>query len=85
MAAVVAASNFIKSKGVMEFIIIVSYIFIILVVYTILRFIETDEDFVFHMMYSIFWPIYVAMAIIVGPFYLIDTLAKKSKRNKKDK
>jgi hypothetical protein len=69
----------------MEFIIIVSYIFITLVVYTILRFIKTDEDFGLHMMYSIFWPIYVAMAIIVGPFYLIDTLAKKSKRNKKDK
>jgi hypothetical protein len=67
----------------MEFIITVSYIFIILVVYTILRFIETDEDFGIHMMYSIFWPVVAVATIIVGPFYLIDTLAKKSKRNKK--
>lgn len=67
----------------MEFIIIFSYIFIILVVYTILRFVEPDEDFGLHMMYSIFWPIVVVATIIVGPFILIDTLVKKSKRNKK--
>lgn len=69
----------------MEFIITVSYIFIIFLVYTMLRFIKTDEDFGLHMMYSIFWPIVAVVTIIVGPFYLIDTLAKKSKRNKKDK
>jgi len=61
----------------MEFIITVSYFFIVLVVYTILRFIKTDEDFGLHMMYSIFWPAVVVAIIIVGPFYLIDTVAKK--------
>lgn len=67
----------------MEF--IISYIFTIFLVFAILRFIDTDEDFDLHIMYSIFWPIVVASTIIVGPFYLIDTLVTKSKRNKKNK
>ena len=69
----------------MEFIITISYIFTILVVYTILRFIKTDEDFGIHMMYSIFWPIVAVAIIMAGPFCLIDTLAKKSKRKNGDK
>lgn len=69
----------------MEFIIIFSYIFIILVVYTILRFVEPDEDFGLHMMYSIFWPIVVVATIIVGPFYLIDTFTKRVKEIKRIK
>lgn len=69
----------------MEFIITISYIFMVLVVYTILRFIKTDEDFGIHMMYSIFWPIIAVAIIIAGPFCLIDTLAKKSKRKNGDK
>lgn len=67
----------------MGFIIDIGYIFTIFVVYTILRFIETDEDSGLHMMYSVFWPVIVITIIVVGPFYLIDTLVKKIKRNKK--
>lgn len=69
----------------MEFIITVSYFFIVLVVYTILRFIKTDEDFGIHMMYSMFWPLVVVAIIIAGPFCLIDRLAKKSKRKNGNK
>ena len=67
----------------MGFIIAIGYIFIILVGYTILRFIETDDDPGLHMMYSIFWPVIIVAIVVVGPFYLIDTLVKKIKRNKK--
>ena len=38
----------------MEFIFAIGYIFITLIIYTILRFIETDECFGVHMIYSIF-------------------------------
>lgn len=67
----------------MGFIITISYIFTILVVYFILRFIEPDEDSGLLMIYSVFWPYIVAVIIIAGPFYLIDTLVKKIKRNNK--
>ena len=69
----------------MGIIIVISYIFIILLVYTILRFIETDVDVELHMMYSVFWPGIVIAIIIAGPFYLIDILVKKIKRNKNNK
>lgn len=65
----------------MGFIITVSYIFTILVVYTILRFIKTDEDWGLHMMCSVFWPAVVVVIIILTPFYLIDKVTKKYKRN----
>lgn len=66
----------------MEFIVAIGYIFTILVAYTILRFIETDEDPGLQMMYSIFWPVIIAAIVIVWPFYFIDKLVKKIKRNK---
>ena len=66
----------------MGIIISIGYIFTILVVYTILRFMETDEDSGLHMMYSIFWPVIVVAIVIVWPFYFIDKLVKKIKRNK---
>ncbi len=69
----------------MGIIIAISYIFIILVVYTILRFVEPDEDFGLHMMYSMFWPLVAVAIIIAGPFCLIDTLVKKSKRKNGNK
>ncbi len=69
----------------MGIIIAISYIFTILLVYTVLRFIETDEDSGLHMMYSMFWPVIIITFIVAGPFYLIDTLVKKIKRNKKNK
>ncbi len=67
----------------MGIIIAISYIFTVLFLYTILRFIKTDEDAGLHVMYSILWPTVVVTLIILGPFYLIDKLAKRSKRNKK--
>ena len=66
----------------MGFIIAIVYIFTILVAYTILRFIETNEDPGLHMMYSIFWPVIVVAIVIVWPFFFIDKLVKKIKRNK---
>ena len=64
----------------MGIIIAIVYIFTILLVYTILRFIETDEDPGLQMMYSIFWPVIVLAIVIVWPFYLIDTLVKNIKK-----
>lgn len=66
----------------MEFIFVIGYIFTILVGYAILRFIETNEDPGLHIMYSIFWPVIVVAIVIVWPFYFIDKLVKKIKRNK---
>lgn len=63
----------------MGFIFAIGYIFIILVGYTILRFIETDDDPGLHMMYSIFWPVIIVALAITVPFYLIDKLVKKLK------
>ena len=63
----------------MGFIFAIGYIFIILVGYTILRFIETDDDPGLHMMYSIFWPVIIVAIVIVWPFYFIDKLVKKLK------
>lgn len=68
----------------MTYIIVISYIVIIFLVYTVLRFIETHEDSELHAMFAIFWPVIVVTIIVAGPFYLIDTLVKKIKRNKKE-
>lgn len=69
----------------MGFIIAIIYFFITLIVYTILRFVKTDEDSELHITYSVFWPVVIITLIILGPFYLIDILAKKIKRNKNNK
>lgn len=68
----------------MTYIIIISYIVIIFLVYTILRFMKTYEDPDLHAMFATFWPVIVVTIIIAGPFYLIDAFVKKIKRNKKE-
>lgn len=45
---------------------------------------KTYEDPDLHAMFAMFWPVIIVTIIIAGPFYLIDTLVKKIKRNKKE-
>ena len=61
----------------MTYLIIISYILIVFLVYTILRIKENREDSGFHAMSAIFWPIMGIVIIVAAPFYIIDKIVKK--------
>lgn len=61
----------------MIYFIIIAYILIVFLVYTILRLKENYEDPGFHAMFAIFWPAIGIVIIISSPFYIIDKIVKK--------
>ena len=61
----------------MTYIIIISYILIVFLVYTILRFKENYEDSGLHAMFATIWPVMGIAIIITAPFYIIDKIVKR--------
>lgn len=61
----------------MIYFIIITYILIVFLVYTILRLKAKREDPGLHAMLAIFWPAIGIVIIISSPFYIIDELVTK--------